>query len=100
MTDKDIERDITHDKTQMAIPQNSVHEEFEATYTFEAHADVTTNQTDRLPSTSTHVLEEIAADENIDVDHRGNEQNFTAAALQTGNMATTEVNLPFQSPTI
>lgn len=92
-----------HGTTQMAIPQNSLHEEFEATYTFEAHADVTTNRTDRLPSTSAHVLEEIAADENIDVDHRGNEQNSTAAALQienTDNTATTEVNLPFQSPTV
>jgi hypothetical protein len=53
---------------------NSVNKEFEATYTFEDQTEVTTTRTDRLPSTSLHVLEEIDAEENI-VD-RGNEQDL------------------------
>ncbi|KEH26095.1 transmembrane protein, putative [Medicago truncatula] len=49
----------------MAVPHNSVNKEFEATYTFGDQTKVTTTRTDRLPSTSLHVLEEIDAEENI-----------------------------------
>jgi len=66
MTDTDLEKGMAHDITQTTMSQNPVQEEFEATFTFEAHADVTTTRTDRLPITSTHVLEEIAANQNID----------------------------------
>jgi len=34
-TDKDTDKAIPNDTTQMAVPQNSVNKEFEATYTFE-----------------------------------------------------------------
>jgi uncharacterized protein (UPF0147 family) len=79
MTDKDTEKGIAHDTTQMAIPQNSANEGFEATYTFEVESDVTNNRTDQLPSTSIHVLEEISTDENIGMVDRENEQYSTAA---------------------
>lgn len=64
-TDKDTNKAIPNDTTQMAVPHNSVNKEFEATYTFGDQTKVTTTRTDRLPSTSLHVLEEIDAEENI-----------------------------------
>jgi len=81
ITDDDAEKTIANDTTQMAVPQNSVNE-FEATYTFEVQSDVNTNRTDRLPSNSLHVLEEISADENIGLAVRGNVQATAADCEQ------------------
>jgi len=79
ITDEDAEKTIANDTTQMAVPQNS---EFEATYTFEVQSDVNTNRTNRLPSNSLHVLEEISADENIGMAVRGNVQATAADCEQ------------------
>ena len=105
MMDKDTDKAIPNDTTQMAVPQNSVNKEFEATYTFEDQTEATTSRTDRLPSTSLHVLEEIDAEENIGA--RGNEQDSTAADVDhdlqhaTNNVTDdVEVNLAFQVPPV
>jgi len=82
MTDKVLEKGMAHDTTQTTMPQNPEHEELGATFTLEAHADVTTNRTDRLPITSTHVLEEIAANENIDGNAAASDDT-TTVAVQT-----------------
>lgn len=106
MTNKDTKTNIAHDTTQMAVPQNSVNEEFEVTYTFEAQSYVTTNRTEWLPSTSLHVLEEISADENIGMVDRGNEQGSTAADFEQVQHATNnntddvEANLSLQVPSV
>ena len=100
-TDKDTGNAIPNDTTQMAVPQNSVDKEFEATYTFEDQTEATTSRTDWLPSTSLHVLEEIDAEENIGA--RGNEQADVDHDLQhaTNNVIDdVEVNLVFQVPPV
>jgi len=104
-TDKDTDKAIPNDRTQMAVPPNYVNKEFEATYTFEDQTEATTTRTDRLPSTPLHVLEEIDAEENIGA--RGNEQDSTAADVDhdlqhaTNNVIDdVEVNLVFQVPPV
>jgi len=71
MTNKDVERTIPNDATQMVVPLISANKELEVTYTFEAHSEATKNCTERLPNTFIHVLEEINVDENIDMAEGG-----------------------------
>lgn len=100
--DTTIEKCIAHDTSQMAIPHHSVPAEFADTSTFATQFDAPTHRTDRLPSTSLHVLEEISADENTGAAHCEIEQPSIVDVHHnpTDNMAAIEENLSSQTQSV
>jgi len=103
-------KEIPYDVSLMVASQPIDKDLNDTTYTFEVQSEANTTRKDRLPSTSLHVLEEISADEHIDVVELDNEQDTTAAvfehdAMQTHHVANTsnddaEVTISSQVPIV
>jgi len=86
-------KDIQNDETLVAAPQSVDKDLNDVTFTFEVQSEANTTQTDRLPITSLHVLEEISPNEQTHVADLDNGQDAAVSmsehdALQTQHTAT------------